>query len=79
MESKRRRLRASVIHDVARTYKRGHTRNRHDMAMILLNHRRQELSHHPEMRDSVNLKGLLNDLFRAIQDRESGANASIVD
>jgi len=47
--------------------------------MILLNHRWKIFSYHPEMRDSVDLERLLDDLFRAIQNRKTGTNSSIVD
>jgi len=49
------------------------------MTMILLDHCWEELPHHPEMRDSVNLERLLDDLFRTIQNRKASSNTSIVD
>ena len=36
------------------------------MAMILLDHCWKELSHHPEVRDGVDLERLLDNLFSAV-------------
>lgn len=79
MESKRTCFCTPIIHNIARHNERRHTRNRDNMAVIFLDHRGQELPHHPEMRDSVHLKRLLNYLFRTIQNRQSCSNTSIVD
>jgi hypothetical protein len=49
------------------------------MTMVPLDHRREELPHHPEMRDSVDLERLLDNLLRAVEDRKPSTNPSIVD
>jgi hypothetical protein len=49
------------------------------MTMIFLDHCRKELPHHPEMRDSIDLKRLLDDLFRTLQNRKASSNTSIID
>jgi hypothetical protein len=79
MKSNRTRLRASIVDNVRSHHERGHTRDCDNMAMILLDHCRQEFSYHPEVRDGVDLECLLNDLFRALQNGEASANSSIID
>jgi hypothetical protein len=66
VKSQGTRFRASIVDNIRSTHERRHTGNCHHMAMILLDHGWKELSHHPEVRDSVDLERLLDNLFSAI-------------
>jgi hypothetical protein len=67
MKSNRTRFRATIIYNVGSNYKRRHTRDCDNMTMVLLDHRWEEFSYHPEVRDSINLESLPNDLLCALQ------------
>ncbi len=61
------------MYDVA-----GHARDRNYMPMILLDHSREKLSDHPEVRNSVDLENLLNHFFPAPEYGLASADPSIV-
>lgn len=46
----------------------GHRRNGHNMTMVLLDHRREELPGHPEVGHSVDLESQSYPLLRLVQD-----------
>ena len=45
-----------------------HRRNGHNMTMVLLDHRREELPSHPEVGHSVDLESQPYSLLRLVQD-----------
>lgn len=63
MKSKCASLRARIVH-VPRMDNEGcHTSNRHDVTMVLLDHRREEFLNHEEVRDGIDLKSLADEVF----------------
>jgi hypothetical protein len=63
MERKSTRFRARVIRVSSMNDKTGHTGNRHHVTAVLLDHRRQELLNHEEVRDGVDFESLPDDVL----------------
>ena len=73
------RLGTAVLHHVSETNETSHGGDRDYMAMVLCDHAWQELAHHQEMRDGINLEGLPDLGLWLLKDCAVVANARIVD
>lgn len=79
MERKRTRLGAAVIRHFAQRHERRHRRDRHHVPVVRLDHGRQELFHHQEVRDGVYFEGLPDFRLGFFEDGPVVADAGVVD
>lgn len=79
MECECARLGTAVLHHVSETNETSHGGDRDYMAMVLCDHAGQELAHHQEMRDGINLEGLPDLGLWFLKNCAIMANARVVD
>ena len=79
MKGKRTRFRTSIVHVPSMDDEARHTSDSHNMAVVLPDHRGQELSNHPKVSQGVDFEGLADEVLGAVEDGGCAADAGVVD
>lgn len=79
MKSKRTRFSSGIVGDFSQSRETARTRNSHNMAMVIFQHRGQEFPDRPPVRDRVDFEYFANEGFGFFKDAPSFADTSVVD
>lgn len=78
MECQRTRLRTAIVHDLPERHETSLTSHRHDMAMVSLDHGREELLHGEKVRNRIHFECLSDLGLRFVEDRRVVGDTCVV-